>query len=148
VAYGYLFEAFFAWYTGNTFEWFTMVNRATGPYALVYWLLMLCNVLLPQSLWLKRVRQTPLLLFIVSIVVNIGMWLERYMIIITSLHRDFLPSSWAMYSPTFWDIATLAGTIGLFLGLMFLFIRLVPMMSMFELRTLLPRGGERKEGRV
>ncbi len=146
VAYGYLIEAFFSWYTGNTFEWFTMVNRATGPYAPVYWLLMLCNVLLPQSLWLKRVRQTPVLLFIVSIVVNIGMWLERYMIIITSLHRDFLPSSWAMYHPTFWDIATLAGTIGLFLGLMFLFIRLVPMMSMFELRMLLPRGGERKEG--
>ncbi len=146
VAYGYLFEAFFSWYNGNTFEWFTMVNRATGPYALVYWLLMLCNVLLPQSLWLRRVRQTPLLLFIVSIVINVGMWLERYMIIITSLHRDFLPSSWAMYHPTFWDIATLAGTIGLFLGLMFLFIRLVPMMSMFELRTLLPRGGGRKGG--
>ncbi len=146
VAYGYLFEAFFSWYAGNTFEWFTMVNRATGPYAPVYWLLMLCNVILPQSLWLKRVRRTPVLLFIVSIVINIGMWLERYMIIITSLHRDFLPSSWAMYYPTFWDIATLAGTIGLFLGLMFLFIRLVPMMSMFELRMLLPRGGEREEG--
>jgi Ni/Fe-hydrogenase subunit HybB-like protein len=145
VAYGYLMEAFFSWYGGNRFELFTMVNRATGPYALVYWILILCNILLPQSLWLRRVRRSPLTLFIVSIIINIGMWLERYMIIITSLHRDFLPSSWAMYHPTFWDIATLAGTIGLFLGLMFLFIRLVPMMSMFELRTLLPGGAPGKE---
>jgi len=88
------------------------------------------------------VRQSPAPLFVVSLIVNIGMWLERYMIIITSLHRDFLPTSWAMYQPTFWDIATLAGTIGLFLGLMFLFIRLLPMMSMFELRMLLPRNGK------
>ena len=138
VAYGYIMETFFAWYSRNTFELSMMLNRMFGPYALVYWLLILCNILIPQSLWIRRVRQTPLLLFLVAIVINVGMWLERYVIIITSLHRDFLPSSWAMYYPTFWDIATLAGTIGLFLGLMFLFIRLLPMISMYELKTILP----------
>ncbi len=138
VAYGYMMETFFAWYSQNKFELYMMLNRMFGPYAIVYWLLILCNILIPQLLWIKRVRQSPLPLFLVSIVINVGMWLERYVIIITSLHRDFLPSSWAMYYPTFWDLATLAGTIGLFLGLMFLFIRLLPMISMFELRMLLP----------
>ncbi len=148
VAYGYMMETFFAWYSGNKFDIFMMVNRMFGPYGLVYWLLILFNLVIPQSLWFRQVRRSPLVLFCVAIVINIGMWLERYVIIITSLHRDFLPTSWAMYYPTFWDIATLAGTIGLFLGLMFLFIRLLPMISMFELKVLLPWGGARRREAV
>jgi Ni/Fe-hydrogenase subunit HybB-like protein len=144
VAYGYLMEAFFSWYSGNLYERFMMGNRATGPYGPAYWALILCNVAIPQLLWIKAVRQHTLMLFLVSIVVNIGMWLERFVIVITSLHRDFLPSSWSMYYPTIWDWATFIGTIGLFLSLMFLFIRFLPMMSMFELRQILPQNGERQ----
>ena len=142
VAYGYLMEAFFAWYSGNPYERFMMFNRAAGPYALGYWALILCNILLPQLLWIKAVRQHMVGLFVISIIVNIGMWLERFVIVITSLHRDFIPSEWAMYYPTIWDWATFFGTIGLFLALMFLFIRFLPMMSMFELRQLIPVNGD------
>lgn len=145
VAYGYLMETFFAWYGQNKFDLYMMLNRLAGPYRGAYWLLILCNILIPQLLWIRSVRRSPVPLFLISIVVNIGMWLERYVIVITSLHRDFLPSSWGMYYPTIWDIATLAGTMGLFLGLMFLFIRLMPMISMFELRSLLPSNGSRTE---
>ena len=144
VAYGYLMEAFFAWYSGNPYERFMMFNRAAGPYALGYWALILCNILLPQLLWIKAVRQHMVGLFVISIIVNIGMWLERFVIVITSLHRDFIPSEWAMYYPTIWDWATFLGTIGLFLALMFLFIRFLPMMSMFELRQLIPVNGDRR----
>jgi molybdopterin-containing oxidoreductase family membrane subunit len=146
VAYGYLMEAFMAWYSGNTYERYMMLNRAAGPYGWIYWLLILCNIALPQLLWIKRVRQNLVSLFVISIIVNIGMWLERFVIVVTSLHRDFLPSSWAMYYPTIWDWATFAGTIGLFVALMFLFIRLLPMMSMFELRQLVPVNGARHGG--
>jgi len=95
-------------------------------------------VLIPQLLWLTRVRQSVVALFAISIVINIGMWLERLMIIVTSLHRDFLPSSWGMFEPTFWDFSTFIGTIGLFLALLFLFLRFLPMISIFEMRTMLP----------
>jgi Ni/Fe-hydrogenase subunit HybB-like protein len=143
VAYGYLMEAFMSWYSGNTYERFMMFNRIAGPYGFAYWLLILCNIALPQLLWFKAVRQNMVPLFVISIIVNIGMWLERFVIVITSLHRDFIPAEWAMYYPTIWDWATFAGTIGLFLALMFLFIRLLPMMSMFELRQLIPVNGAR-----
>ncbi|HTO95302.1 MAG TPA: NrfD/PsrC family molybdoenzyme membrane anchor subunit, partial [Bacteroidota bacterium] len=145
VAYGYAMETFIAWYGGNQFEYSMIHQRMFGPYGTAYWLLILCNILLPQLLWLKRFRQKPILLFCVSIIINIGMWLERYVIIVSSLARDFLPTSWATFYPTFWDIATLAGTVGLFIALMFVFIRLMPMISMFELKLLLPwaHGGER-----
>jgi molybdopterin-containing oxidoreductase family membrane subunit len=113
-------------------------NRMQGPYGPMYWALMLCNVAAPQILWIKKMRTNVVVLFIMAIVVNIGMWLERYVIIVTSLHRDFLPSSWGMYSGTMWDWATYIGTIGLFLTLLFLFIRVLPMISIFEMRTLLP----------
>ena len=103
-----------------------------------YWALMLCNLIVPQLLWSKKLRQNLAVLFVVVMFVNVGMWLERFVIIVTSLHRDFLPSSWEMYYPTFWDYSTLAGTIGLFLTLMFLFVRVLPMISIFEMRTLLP----------
>jgi Ni/Fe-hydrogenase subunit HybB-like protein len=138
VAYGYGTEAFIAWYSADKFEMFVPVNRATGPYWWTYWALILCNVLVPQVLWLKRARTSVAALFALSLIINIGMWLERFVIIVTSLHRDFLPSSWGMYKPTFWDWSTFIGTIGLFLTLLFLFLRFLPMISIFEMRTILP----------
>jgi molybdopterin-containing oxidoreductase family membrane subunit len=116
-----------------------------GPYAISYWSLLIANAVVPQVLWFKAVRTNPPWLFVVALVVLIGMWLERFVIIITSLHRDFLPSSWGMYSGTIWDWATLLGSIGLFLCLLFLFLRLLPVISIFEMRTLLPKA-EIKEG--
>jgi hypothetical protein len=109
-----------------------------GPYAWTYWMLLLCNFIVPQVLWSKRLRRNIAVLFTVAMFVNVGMWLERFVIIVTSLHRDFLPSSWEMYYPTMWDFMTLAGTIGLFTTLMFVFVRVLPMISIFEMRTLVP----------
>jgi molybdopterin-containing oxidoreductase family membrane subunit len=142
VAYGYMMEAFMAWYSGNLYEGFMMLNRMTGPYAPLYGALILTNVLIPQALWSKRVRANVVWLFAVSIVVSIGMWLERFIIIVVSLHRDFLPSSWGMYVPTGWDWSTFIGTLGLFFALLFLFIRLLPMISIFEMRELLHKTKE------
>jgi len=146
VAYGYMMEAFFAFYSANLFERSMMHLRFTGPYAWSYWLLILCNVLIPQLLWFKRVRTNTIGLFLVSIVINIGMWLERFVIVVTSLATDFLPSSWGIYTPTIWDWSTYIGSFGLFLTLLFLFIRFLPMISIFEMRTLVPEaeveGGE------
>jgi hypothetical protein len=110
-----------------------------GPYWYMYWTLIFCNGLVPQLLWLKRVRTNVPLLFVIALVVNVGMWLERYVIVVTSLARDFLPSSWGMYAGTMWDWMTYVGTIGLFAWLMFLFLRLLPMISMFEMRTIVPQ---------
>src|SRR6266545_2852065 len=138
VGYGYVIEAFFGWYSGNPFERFMIYNRMHGPYASYYWALILCNIVTPQFLWSKRVRQNLLVLWLISIVVSIGMWLERFVIVITSLHRDFLPSSWGMYQPSIWDWSMYIGTIGFFLSLVFLFIRFLPMISIFEMRTILP----------
>ncbi len=138
VAYGYLTEAFIAWYSADLYEGFVPVNRFTGPYHLWYWGLLVCNIVLPQLLWFRRVRLKPVVLWVLSLVINLGMWLERFIIIVTSLHRDFLPSSWGMFQPTFWDIATFTGTIGLFVALLFLFLRFLPMISIFEMRTMLP----------
>ena len=138
VAYGYMTEAFIAWYGQNQYETFMLWNRITGPYWWTYALLILCNVISPQVLWFKRVRTSVPALFALSIVVNIGMWLERFVIVVTSLHRDFLPSSWGRYAPTIWDFATYFGTIGLFLTLLLLFLRFLPMISIFEMRSLLP----------
>src|SRR5688572_33140206 len=141
VGYGYVMEAFMAWYSANPYEEYMITNRMRGPYAPIYWSLMLCNIAAPQLLWFKRVRSSPKALFGIAVIVSIGMWLERYVIIVTSLHRDFLPSSWGMYSGTIWDWATFLGTIGLFLSLLFLFIRFLPMISIFEMRTLVPAEG-------
>jgi molybdopterin-containing oxidoreductase family membrane subunit len=138
VAYGYAMEAFGSFYSGNQFEKFMTLNRWTGPYAFFYWLLIACNIVIPQSLWFKKVRSNVLALFVLSLVVNCGMWLERFIIVVTSLHRDFVPSAWGMYYPTRWDWATFVGTIGLFLTLFFLFIRFLPAISIFEMRTLVP----------
>jgi molybdopterin-containing oxidoreductase family membrane subunit len=145
VAYGYAIEIFIAWYSGNPYEQYMILNRITGPYRYHYLALIACNVVIPQLLWLKRVRLSAPLLFVIALVVNTGMWLERFIIIVVSLHRDFLPSSWDIYRPTLWDWSTFAGSIGLFLALMFLFIRFLPVISIFEMRTLLPEAHVREE---
>jgi molybdopterin-containing oxidoreductase family membrane subunit len=148
VVYGYMTEAFMAWYSADKFEMFVPLNRMTGPYAPVYWGLLFCNAVVPQFLWLRRVRSSPLALFVIAIIVNIGMWLERFIIIVVSLHRDFLPSAWGMYAPTIWDWSTYVGTIGLFLALLFLFVRFLPMISIFEMRTILPEAKVDEDLRV
>ena len=139
VAYSYVFEAFIAWYSGNPYEMFAMWNRMTGPYAPTYWLLIFCNLVFPQLLWWKKIRTNIVWLFVMSLDVLLGMWLERYVIIVVSLSRDYVPSAWGYYWPTIWDVATYVGTIGLFFFLFFLFIRSMPMISIFEVRTLLPQ---------
>ncbi len=146
VGYGYGIEAFMAWYSGNIYEKYMTVNRMFGPYAAGYWALITCNVLIPQLLWFKAVRSNPPWLFLVALIVLVGMWLERYVIVITSLHRDYLPSSWGMYSPTVWDWSMYLGTIGFFFALMFLFIRFLPMISIAEMQTLLPEAKVQHDG--
>jgi molybdopterin-containing oxidoreductase family membrane subunit len=136
VTYGYFTEVFYAYYSGNPYERYVMVNRALGPYAPNYWLLILCNCITPQLLWSRLVRRNVYALFAIAMVINLGMWLERFVIIVISLNRDFLPSAWHMYYPTRWDFAHLFGSLGLFLTLLFLFIRFLPMISIFELRSL------------
>jgi len=145
VVYGYMTEAFISFYSGDRFEQFMYVNRVLGPYGWLYFLLLFCNLVTPQLMWFKRFRSNVLWLFAVAMVVNVGMWLERFVIIVTSLHRDFVPSSWGFYAPTFWDFATFFGTIGLFLTLFFLFIRVLPAISIFEMRTLVPAATDQKE---
>lgn len=139
VSYGYMMEAFFGWYSGNPYESYMILNRMKGPYAFFYWLLIFCNVVAPQFFWSKRMRTNVAVLFTVSVIVSIGMWLERFIIVVTSLSRDFLPSSWGMYYPTRWDFGMFFGTIGLFVSLLFLFLRFLPMISIFEMRTILPQ---------
>lgn len=139
VVYSYAMEAYFGWYSASQYEYFMIQNRIwTGPYWYMYWLLILCNGMSIQLLWFKRFRESPFWLFTISIVVSIGMWLERFVIIVTSLNRDFLPSSWAMYSPTIFDYSMFIGTIGFFFTLIYLFVRFLPIISIFEVRTLLP----------
>lgn len=144
VFYSYLMEMFFSWYSGNQFEMFMISNRFGGPYAPFYWALLFCNAIVPQTLWSSKVRANQLLLWIIALIVNVGMWLERFIIVVTSLSRDFLPSSWDLYIPTGWDYATYLGTIGLFITLIFLFIRVLPAISMFEVRELVAE----KEGHL
>jgi molybdopterin-containing oxidoreductase family membrane subunit len=139
VVYGYAMEAFYGWYSANQYEEFMVYNRIWGgPYAWTYWALIFCNGIVPQTLWIRRLRRNTVWLFIMALIVSVGMWLERFVIIVTSLHRDFLPSSWDMYYPTFWDFSTFFGTVGLFITLFFLFVRVLPMISIFEMRTLVP----------
>jgi molybdopterin-containing oxidoreductase family membrane subunit len=140
VGYGYMMEAFIGWYSAAEYEWFMIKNRMTGPYWWSYWMLILCNVVTPQFLWSARVRRNIPLLFAISIIVNVGMWLERFVIVVTSLHRDFLPSSWGMYYPTMYDWMTYIGTIGFFLTMMLLFLRALPAISIAETKLLLPGG--------
>jgi Ni/Fe-hydrogenase subunit HybB-like protein len=142
VAYGYAMEAFMAFYSGSATERFMMLNRMFGPYAIAYWALIASNIAIPQMLWFKAIRRNMVTLFIISIVVNLGMWLERFVIVVTSLARDFTPSAWGMYYPTRWDWATYLGTLGLFFTLFYLFIRSLPMISIVEVRSLVHETNE------
>ncbi len=145
VAYGYMMETFMAFYSGNPFDRFLIINRMiSGPYRYFYWMLIACNIVIPQIMWSRKVRNNVAILFVVSLIVNVGMWLERFVIVVISLHRDFLPSSWGMYYPTRWDWATYVGTIGLFLTLLFLFIRFLPVISIYEMRSLVEETDEEK----
>ncbi len=136
VGYGYMMEAFTAYYSVNRYERFMIINRMFGPYAIFYWTLIACNIVTPQFLWFRKVRSKVGALFAIAMVVNVGMWLERFVIVVSSLNRDFMPSAWRMYYPTRWDFAVLFGTIGLFVTLLLLFIRFLPLISIFEMRTL------------
>ena len=137
VAYGYFMEQLIAWYSASTYEGFMMQNRMHGPYSAYYFALILCNIVVPQLLWIRYFRTNMFWLFFVCQFINVGMWLERFIIVVTSLHRDFMPSSWDMFHPTIWDITLYVGTIGLFTVLFFLFIRGLPMISLHEIRALL-----------
>jgi Ni/Fe-hydrogenase subunit HybB-like protein len=128
---------FTAWYSGNPYERFTFLNRAFGPYAWAYWTMVTCNVVSPHLFWFKKVRTSPLAIFVMSLVINVGMWFERFVIIVTSLHRDFLPSSWAMYKPTVVEVGTFIGTFGLFFTLFLLFTRVLPIISIGEVKSVL-----------
>ena len=136
VAYGYVMEAFMSWYSGDIFERSMMKDRALGPYGWIFWTLIVLNVLIPQALWSKKIRTNALMLFLVAFSINIGMWVERFVIVVTSLSRDFTPSAARLYFPTRWDVATLFGSVGLFLTLLFLFIRYLPMIAISETRKL------------
>ena len=135
VGYAYATEFFTAWYSGNPYELYAFLNRALGPYAWAYWIMVSCNVISPQIFWFKKARTSIPILFTVSIVINIGMWFERFVIIVTSLHRDFLPSSWGYFSPTIWDVMCLLGSFGLFFTMFCLFVRFLPMVATAEVKT-------------
>ena len=145
VGYAYAMEFFIAWYGANDYEWFVFKNRAGGPYAWAYWTMISCNVISPQLFWFKRFRTSIPVMFVVSIFINIGMWFERFVIIVTSLHRDFLPSSWGYFRPTLIDIFTYAGTLGLFFTAFLLFIRWVPMIAIAEVKGVLPEADPHHE---
>ncbi len=137
VGYAYLIEFFMAWYGGNPYERFAFINRAFGPYAWAYWTMIACNVITPQLFWFKKFRTTPWIMFVVSIFANIGMWFERFVIVVTSLSRDFLPSSWAYFTPTWVDIGMFVGSFGLFFTLFLLFIRFMPMVAIAEVKAVM-----------
>lgn len=138
VGYAYSVEFFIAWYSGNMYERFVFINRALGPYAWGYWTMITCNILVPQLFWFKKLRTSIPVLFIATIFINIGMWFERFVIVVTSLSQDFLPSSWAYYKPTWVDILTFVGSFGLFFSLFLLFVRFLPIVAMAEVKGVLP----------
>ncbi len=146
VAYGYSMEVFMAWYSASKWEYFMMWNRMFGPMGWSYWVLILCNIALPlTTLWSRKLRSSVTFMFLISLVVNTGMWFERFVIVVTSLYRDFLPSSWGTYRATKWDYATYVGTLGLFLFLFLLFVRFLPMIPMSEIRLMLPQAKVKAE---
>ena len=145
VGYAYAMEFFIAWYGGNPYELYAFKNRATGPYWWAYWIMISCNVISPQLFWFKWCRTNVWFIFVVSIFVNIGMWFERFVIVVTSLHRDFLSSSWGYYSPSQVDILTFVGTFGLFMTLFLLFIRYLPAICIFEVKGVTPQADPHHE---
>ena len=146
VGYAYAMEFFIAWYSGNPYEFFTFKNRAMGPYAWAYWTMWSCNVIFPQFFWSNWVRNNNVLIFILCIFINIGMWFERFVIIATSLARSFLPSAWSYYTPTRWDVGLFVGTIGLFSTMFLLFFRFVPVIAMSEVKGAMPEAHAGKKG--
>jgi molybdopterin-containing oxidoreductase family membrane subunit len=144
VGVAYLTELFMAWYSGVEYEQYAFFNRATGPYWWAYWTMMTCNVISPQLFWFKKIRTNIAATFVLSIVVNIGMWFERFVIIVTSLHRDYLPSSWAMFTPTLYDVGVYLFTFGLFFTLFFLFAKFFPVINMAEVKAILKSSSEKK----
>ncbi len=139
VGYAYSMEFFIAWYSGNSYETFAFVNRAVGPYAWAYWIMVSCNVLSPQLFWSKKLRRNLWVMWVVAVLINIGMWFERFVIVVTSLSRDFLPSAWGHYSPTWVDVGTLVGSFGLFFTLFLLFLRGAPIIAIAEVKTVMPQ---------
>ncbi len=148
VALAYATELFVAYYSGNEYERFAFINRALGPYAWTYWTMVSCNVLVPQFLWFKKIRTNVVAVFILSILINVGMWFERFVIIMTSLARDYIPAGWAGFTPTLVDLGTLIGSFGLFFTLFLLFARFLPMIAIGEVKSVLHYGRESKGGRV
>lgn len=145
VGIAYITEFFIAWYSGVEYEMYAFINRATGPYAWAYWIMMTCNVITPQLFWFKKIRTNLVATFIISIFVNIGMWFERFVIVVTSLHRDYLPSSWTMYKPTIVEVGLYVGTLGVFFTLFLLFIRVFPVIAIAEVKSVLKATGDNKK---
>ncbi len=146
VGYAYAMEFFMAWYSGNMYESFVFVNRAFGPYWWAYWIMVSCNVIFPQLFWFKKIRRSIVIMFVISITVNIGMWFERFVITVTSLHRDFMPSSWGYYIPTWVDICTLIGSFGLFFTLFLLFLKFLPSVAISEVKGAMPEANPHYHG--
>ena len=145
VAYGYFMEFFLARYSGNKFDMYLVDQRLHGPYSGYYFALILCNIITPQLLWFQKVRANVAALFVMSLVINLGMWLERFVIVVISLTRDFVPGAWGRYQATFWDYSTFIGTMGLFVSLLFLFVRGLPAISIAEMRELVAHKSEERE---
>jgi len=139
VGYAYMIEFFTSWYSGNIYELFTFINRATGPYAWAYWTMITCNVVVPQIFWVRKLRRAVPVMFVASILINVGMWFERFVIVVTSLSRDFLPANWDYYVPTIWDISIFVGSFGLFFTLFLIFLRFVPIIAIAEVKGVLPQ---------
>jgi molybdopterin-containing oxidoreductase family membrane subunit len=139
VSYAYSIEFFMAWYSQQSYEQFVFMNRPLGPYAWAFWTMVTCNVIAPQAIWFKAVRRNVWAIFGVAIFVNVGMWFERFVIVVTSLHQDFLPSSWAMFEPTWVDLGMFIGSFGLFFTLFLLFCRFLPMVAIAEVKTVMPQ---------
>jgi molybdopterin-containing oxidoreductase family membrane subunit len=139
VGYAYGVEFFTAWYSGSPYEMFAFLNRSLGPYAWAYWTMVACNVVVPHLFWFRKCRTTPWMMVVICVLVNVGMWMERFVIIVASLSRDYLPSSWRMYVPTWVDLLMLLGSFGLFFTLFLLFCRYLPMVAMAEVKSVLPR---------
>ncbi len=138
VGYAYVMELFIAWYSGNLYERFAFLNRVGGPYWWAYWTMFSCNVIVPQIFWFKKLRRSLPVMFVASIFINIGMWFERFVIVVSSLHRDFLPSSWGYYAPTLWDWMITLGSFGFFFMFFLIFCRLLPTICMFEVKAVMP----------
>ncbi len=139
VGYAYILEFFIAWYSGNEYEQFIFINRATGPFAWAYWIMMSCNVITPQIFWFRNLRRSIPIMFIASLLINVGMWFERFVIIVTSLHRDFVPSAWDTYTPSVTDWCMTLGSFGFFFMVFLIFCRLLPTICMFEIKTVMKK---------